>query len=514
MKSIKMALLGGAALAVSAVGAQADDLEALKAQIETLNHRVAAMEAAPAIPAGYQLLTVSEGELKDIPGLEMTPGERKRAGNKATVISVLPTADAPVGTTITWSGNVRAGLVYGNVDRDISLKFEDGRIDGSPTEVSLDPRNRPWRGVIDAFDLERGDEDADGSVEYTGGSDTDDLDVTAQARLRVTAATDTAVGEVGVTMEMRADMDGRTDYDVYMNEAWGWWAMTPELTFGGGYTASLADVGFGLDAAWSAYRASTYNDMFIGPADTTQLRLAYASGPFRMAVALEDNSDVYTPPGAELNGDRLGVAGEIRYSGDTFSAEIAGGWWDVDDDQFFDVDTQWQVGAGVGFSLGEMISFSVAAAMGEGPTTDGGSDNQSAVNSVAAPVNNEWWVVSALASVGLTDEVHAELGAGYRSREGDDFDVPFSGPNSWSGDIDGFEYTQWAVVGGLYYTPVDQLTIGVEGEWTRSEIGWDANGSGETGPDGPGREGSTDRDVSLDIETDTFVAAFVGVWRF
>ena len=34
MKSIKMALLGGAALAVTAAAAQADDLEALKAQIE------------------------------------------------------------------------------------------------------------------------------------------------------------------------------------------------------------------------------------------------------------------------------------------------------------------------------------------------------------------------------------------------------------------------------------------------------------------------------------------------
>ena len=53
MKSIKMALLGGAALAVTAAAAQADDLDALKAQIEALNARVAAMEAAPSVPAGY-----------------------------------------------------------------------------------------------------------------------------------------------------------------------------------------------------------------------------------------------------------------------------------------------------------------------------------------------------------------------------------------------------------------------------------------------------------------------------
>jgi len=80
---------------------QADDLEALKAQIEALNARVAAMEAAPTAPAGYQLLAISEGDRVNIPGLE-----------KVNTISVLPTADAPAGATITWTGFVRAGLVW------------------------------------------------------------------------------------------------------------------------------------------------------------------------------------------------------------------------------------------------------------------------------------------------------------------------------------------------------------------------------------------------------------------
>ncbi len=51
MKMIKMALLGGAALAVTTAAAKADDLSALKAQIESLNARVAQMEAAPAVPS-------------------------------------------------------------------------------------------------------------------------------------------------------------------------------------------------------------------------------------------------------------------------------------------------------------------------------------------------------------------------------------------------------------------------------------------------------------------------------
>ena len=113
MKMIKMALLGGAAIAVTAASAQADDMDALKAQIEALNARVAAMETAPSVPAGYQLIAVSEGDTAEDPRPRTSPpGNWPATATRSTVISVLPTADAPAGTTITWSGYARAGLVY------------------------------------------------------------------------------------------------------------------------------------------------------------------------------------------------------------------------------------------------------------------------------------------------------------------------------------------------------------------------------------------------------------------
>ena len=116
MKMIKMALLGGAALAVTSAGAYADELTDLKAQIEALNNRMAAMEAAPAVPAGYSLLTVSKGEQIVVPGLDRSNKQIANEGNSATIISVLPTADAPAGTEIAWSGYARAGLVYVDYD--------------------------------------------------------------------------------------------------------------------------------------------------------------------------------------------------------------------------------------------------------------------------------------------------------------------------------------------------------------------------------------------------------------
>ena len=38
-----------------------------------------------------------------------------------------------------------------------------------------------------------------------------------------------------------------------MKTAWGYWAMTPELTFGGGYAGSLGNIGYGYDGACTCY---------------------------------------------------------------------------------------------------------------------------------------------------------------------------------------------------------------------------------------------------------------------
>ena len=108
MKIMKMALLAGAAIAVTGAAAHADELQDLKGQIEALNTRVAAMETAPSVPAGYQLLAISKGEALQVPGLEQSDRDRFSQSNNATIISVMPTADAPAGTTISWSGYVRA----------------------------------------------------------------------------------------------------------------------------------------------------------------------------------------------------------------------------------------------------------------------------------------------------------------------------------------------------------------------------------------------------------------------
>jgi hypothetical protein len=514
MKSIKLALLGGAALAVTSAAAHADDLDALKGQIEALNARVAAMEAAPAVPAGYSLLAVSEGPRVVTPGLTDTNSQIAAMGNQATYISILPTADAPAGATITWSGYARAGLVYTQED--------------STTKVTR-------------YDTNTGEQISSEKADV----DSDDTDVKARGQVRVTASTDTAVGEVGVDIRLRANFDGNGNGDVYSDVAWGYWSMTPELTFGGGYAGSLGNIGYGYDGACTCYYTDNA-DVAFNPGDVTQFRLSYASGPFSMGVALEDASlnsaFIGDSSNAGSHGNKLGAAGEIKYSGDIVNGEIAGVWRAREsnkastDELYFDANWTdlWQIGAGLGFALGDMASLSLAGAFGEGPfeTVAGSGSNDAGEITQALPYNQKWWGVSALVSANLTDAIHAEAAVGYKKREGDSFslgtfqtsnlnadcdvdcDAEFTNNRTWSSN--GVDWDQWAVLGGIYYDPVDQLTLGVEAEYyTTNESATlkvtdqalDADGE----PDGDPTDAWTSK---IDLERNNFSVDFVAVWRF
>jgi len=206
MKTMKMALLAGAAVAVSAAAAHADELSDLKAQVESLNARMAAMETAPSVPTGYQLLAISKGEASQVPGLTESAREQFSEGKNATIISVMPTADAPAGTTISWSGYVRAAVIYNGVSGDAKLKRAYSADFANPNKANTSTK-----------------------IKLSADSN-DDWDVKARGQLRVVATTDTAVGEVGVELKMRADFNGNGPGNVYMKTAWGYWAMTPELT--------------------------------------------------------------------------------------------------------------------------------------------------------------------------------------------------------------------------------------------------------------------------------------------
>ena len=381
MKMMKIALIGTAALAAVSVSARADELSDLKAQIEALNSRVASVEAAPTVPAGYQLLSVNRGKSMVIPGLEAD----KALGDTSTIISILPTADAPAATSVEITGLVRAALTYDDYQRR--------SIAG---------------GYVASFDG-NGDGDTNDVGDVVGSSAADEFSIRTRGQIVVSGKTDTAVGEVGAKISLRANEVGFGDPSVISNEQWGYWAMTPELTLGGGYTGSLSGIGYGYDGKCNCYLTDNANAGY-GHGDTTQMRLSYASGPIGFAIALEDDES------AGSDRSDLGVAAEMKYSGDMLSGEISGGFWESDD--------AW-VGVGLGFAL-DMVNLSVSGAFGE-------LDNL------------EFWKANILASANLSDAVHGEIGFNH---------VDFKGPNN----------SQSAVLAGIYYDPVSQLTIGLEAE--------------------------------------------------
>jgi hypothetical protein len=401
MKVLKLALIGTAALAAASVTARADSLSDLKAQIEALNGRISQLEAAPAVPAGYQLMSVSKADAIVVPSLDIDNGFKQT--NVAT-IGILPTADVPASTKIQWSGYARAALNY------------------SSNKNKLIPAGAPTVGIV-------GGVPAVIPGTAAGSESLKRTDVFARGQLKVVGTTDTAVGEVGAQIQLRGNFHGIVvgDASVIMNEAWGWWKMTPELTLGGGYTGSLSGIGYGYDGACNCYYTDNARAGY-GQGDTTQMRLSYASGPMSAAIAIEDDHHKVTLKSA------LGMAGEVKYSGDMFSGEISGGVWSKNSG--VGAVGAWQIAAGAGFSLGDMAKISLAA--GTGKYHDG----------------VKWNTASVLMSANLSDAIHGEVAFNYDAAKGNG--------------------NQKAILAGLYYDPVSQLTIGIEGEYIKDKASYAA----------------------------------------
>jgi opacity protein-like surface antigen len=110
--------------------------------------------------------------------------------------------------------------------------------------------------------------------------------------------------------------------------------------------------------------------------------------------------------------------------------------------------------------------------------------------------------VSGLLSANLSEVIHAEVAAGYKNRDGDSFKTDvFDDPYKSKGA----DYETWAFLGGVYYDPVPQLTIGVEAEYFTV--------TNEATLENTSKANEGDK-VQLDFEKDTFTLDLVSVWRF
>jgi hypothetical protein len=414
MKMMKWALLGSAAFAVTATVARADDLSALKAEIEALQTRVSQLEAQPqaSMPSGYSLLSIRDGQ-GTYEGVLAERNADKVNEDSGFTMSVLPTADMAPAAEVSVSGEIRTALLYTDVDV----------------------------------------EDHD-----------DNLDVKVRGRIFIKGKADTAVGEVGGYFRLQADGGGNfSDYteNTKMNKAYGWWKFAPAWELMAGYNDNTGALQVGWD--WLAATGPTRS---FGPSNINneQMRLTYSSGPLSFAISLEDPDNITTTQLAgnhltclpTVEGDQPGdssictvdslhvvddfafsnqdrsdlpnVQAYLMYATDTFTAQIAGL---LQDDEYGSED--WAIGGGATIGIAEGFQLTAGAVVGQG--TDSYADNLSPITN-----DEDFWGASAGLLAHLAEDTRVELGVGY-----EDYD------NAG---------TALGVGGGVYWDPVSQVTLG------------------------------------------------------
>ncbi|WP_162918507.1 hypothetical protein [Taklimakanibacter deserti] len=400
MRTMKWALLGSAAIAVTATAARADDLADLKAQIEALQTRVSQLEAQPqaSAPSGYSLLSIRDGQGTFEGVLPERYGDRVR-DDQGFTLSVVPTADAAPVAEVSVSGEIRTALIYTDIDD-------------------------------------------------THSDDT--LDVANRGRIFIKGKVDTAVGEVGGYFRLEASGGGNfNDYSesVNMNKAYGWWKFAPEWELMAGYNDNTGALQTSYDWLVSSLPIRT-----VGPSNVNneQFRLTFTSGPLAFAISVEDPDNIttvqtgtavvttVTGPGtfvvlttstSEIDkSDIPNLQAYLMYSSDAFTAQIVGL---LQDDEFGSTD--WAIGGGATVGIADSFTFLAAAVVGEG--TSSYANNVSPVTT-----DDEFWGGSIGVIANVSEDTRLELGIGY-----EDYDV--------GGEALGFN-------GGIFWDPVSQVTLG------------------------------------------------------
>jgi len=483
MKMLKWALLGGAAFAVTATTAQADELSDLKAQLETLQQRVTQLEAQPttALPSGYSLMSFRSGGAVYDAVPEKADMRELTAVDNGFTIGVMPTADVAPVAEVTVSGEIRTILVYNGSD-ELNPKwcgndyYEDFCVSAKEAnkikkEEGRAPRIFGSRALAGLFE-----------------ADDDALDVQVRGRLVVTGKAETAVGEVGGRIRLQAGNPFDDDNSVVMNQAYAWWKFSPSWQLIAGLWDSTSAVQAGVD--WD-FTGPGFTGLLGDDGSTEQMRLVFNNGgPLTFAIALEDSEgdDLSTaafsnpllpgyadcfarftnPPintafitqgvcysnrGADT-GDIPAVAGYIAYDAEGVFLQLTGLWeQDKREATLFTgtyasrsfytkgFDDNWFVGAGARFGLGDVATLTAAAWWGEG--------YQDAVYTLIGPDDQYWGAsLGILANVGEASRI--EIGGAY-----------FRNKDAYAYFLD----ESWQATAGWFWDPVSQVTVFVTGSY-------------------------------------------------
>jgi hypothetical protein len=416
MTILRKALLGGAALAVMTTGAQADELTALKAQLEALQNRVDTMESAPASYEGKSLLTFERGQASNTWDVVASKDAASTNKDSGFTVAVTPTADMPA--------PVAEVTVYGYVGAHLHYAFDGAHGAGNSFSVS--------------------------TLANTGG---DHISLTAkQSRFGIKSKIDTAIGQIRTQIEADFNTGGNAgSLRPRLRHAVGHWDMTPNWTFTAGqywYTAALLPIGVST---------VDFNGALLTYSRTAQFRLSYADGPLSWAVAIENptfDSTTNMPNIASYlqydiaGGHTLIVTGEVAdwFNNGGTSAGFSGTTVAHNDE------LGWAIQAGANFNLADVATLTAGVGYGEGLLTNKFvfEDGFNNVDAAGDP----------LEAIAFT------VGLSFGLSETTTFNAQFGYVNALAVQADAADKDKlYKVTANVMWQPVKQMRMGWEVNW-------------------------------------------------
>ena len=274
-----------------------------------------------------------------------------------------------------------------------------------------------------------------------------------EAGLNVKGSVQSSLGEVGASLQMKWDIaeavNNGASFALRDEGFVGFWqfADTMKLEMG---RSNYGRIENGIDKntrrIWTVAnrrvrQENAGNGFFDRDAYNSFAGLAYTSGPIALNIRAHDATRGVT--GAlGSDADALGLSAKAIYTGEAISFDAAGGYWTDGSASNLAIASQtgvkWLAGVGTSIDAIPGVALSFGGQIGQ-------------LHSGA-----NMWNASGSVGITLSDTVNMGFGAGIKNISGQPGVIT-------NGDLS--DHTEKVVVGGLYYSPLTALILGVEGDY-------------------------------------------------
>jgi hypothetical protein len=326
--------------------------------------------------------------------------------------------------------------------------------DSAPADAAVD---EPFIDVKTSGYLKSGFIIADyatASVLKTATHSKSDFD--AEAGVNVKGSVQSTLGEVGVTIQAKWNLDPNVNnavkaFSLRDEGIIGFWQFVPTMKFetgrgNGGRMENGIDKNTRRLFSFANRRVRSENagnGFFDRDMYNAFMGLTYAEGPITLQLRGHDATRGIGGGGVNSDANALGGSAKAVYAGDVIGFEASGGYWGQDTASNLAITSQtgvkWLAGVGTELNFIPGVPLSIAGQMGE--------------------LHNGTQMLDVSGSVGftITDTINAGLGGGWKRIS--------NMPVGIAVNTQFENHEELAVTGGVYYSPMSYLSLGIEGDW-------------------------------------------------